>query len=46
MHDHQRRRLNREPPPRPDVDALLTTLRTLEEENSAAAETLADSRPG
>jgi hypothetical protein len=33
LEDHQRSRLKREPPPRPDVDALLATLRTLEEED-------------
>jgi len=39
MQDHQHRRLEREPPGRPDVDTLLTTLRTLEEESGGPAET-------
>jgi hypothetical protein len=38
MQEQQRRGLEREPPPRPDVDTLLTTLRTLEEEGLNPAE--------
>lgn len=34
MQDHQRRRLEREPAPNPEVDAFLTALRTREEENA------------
>jgi len=33
MQDHQRRRLEREPAQKPEVDAFLTALRTREEEN-------------
>lgn len=33
MQDHQRRRLEREPSQKPEVDAFLTALRTREEEN-------------
>jgi hypothetical protein len=38
MQEQQRRRLEREPPPRGDIDTLLTTLRTLEEESRTAEE--------
>jgi hypothetical protein len=31
--DHQRRRLNREPAPRPDIDAMLAELRSKEKDN-------------
>ena len=34
MQDHQRRRLEREPAPKPEVDAFLTALRTREEESA------------
>jgi len=37
MQDHQRRRLEREPAPKPEVDAFLTALRTREEENARPA---------
>jgi hypothetical protein len=36
MHDRQRHRLERDRSARPDIDKLLTTLRTLEEESGAA----------
>jgi hypothetical protein len=35
--DHQRRRLEREPPSRPDIDAMLATLRAEEGDNGGAA---------
>jgi hypothetical protein len=38
MQEQQRRSLEREPPPRADIDTLLTTLRTLEEESRNAEE--------
>ncbi len=37
MEGHQRRRLEREPSSRPDIDALLTTLRALEEDNGGVS---------
>ena len=38
--ENQRRRLQREPSPRPDIDEFLTTLRTEEEATKPAAETV------
>jgi len=40
MQDYQRRGLEREPAPRPDVESLLTTLRELEERNPDAGATI------